>query len=183
VLDADLVIGGYAVTLSDTAGLRQSDDPIEAEGVRRARARAEAADLRLWVRGPGDPEGAAAAYVGPDDLLVWTKADLIRPTSESGWAVSTVTGEGLEALQSALSERLTRDLSGADFPAVTRERHRRRLSEAVVAVQAARDRLADAPELAGEDLRRAADALARVTGDIGVEDVLGEVFSTFCIGK
>ena len=183
VLDADLIIGGYAVTLSDTAGLRQSDDPIEAEGVRRARARAEAADLRLWVRGPGDPEGAAAAYVGPDDLLVWTKADLIRPTSESGWAVSTVTGEGLEALQSALSERLTRDLSGADFPAVTRERHRRRLSEAVVAVQAARDRLADAPELAGEDLRRAADALARVTGDIGVEDVLGEVFSTFCIGK
>jgi tRNA modification GTPase len=183
VLDADLVIGGYAVTLSDTAGLRQSDDPIEAEGVRRARARAEAADLRLWVRGPGDPEGAAAAYVGPDDLLVWTKADLIRPTSESGWAVSTVTGEGLEALQAALSERLTRDLSGADFPAVTRERHRRRLSEAVVAVQAARDRLADAPELAGEDLRRAADALARVTGDIGVEDVLGEVFSTFCIGK
>jgi len=183
VLDADLVIGGYAVTLSDTAGLRQSDDPIEAEGVRRARARAEAADLRLWVRGPGDPEGAAADYVGADDLLVWTKADLIRPTSESGWAVSTVTGEGLEALQSALSERLTRDLSGADFPAVTRERHRRRLSEAVVAVQAARDRLADAPELAGEDLRRAADALARVTGDIGVEDVLGEVFSTFCIGK
>jgi tRNA modification GTPase len=183
VLDADLVIGGYAVTLSDTAGLRQSDDPIEAEGVRRARARAEAADLRLWVRAPGDPDGAAAAYAGPDDLVVWTKADLIQPTPETGLVVSSVTGVGLEALHSALSERLTRELSGADFPAVTRERHRRRLSEAAVAVQAARDRLGDAPELAGEDLRRAAEALARVTGDIGVEDVLGEVFSTFCIGK
>jgi tRNA modification GTPase len=183
VLDADLVIGGYAVTLSDTAGLRQSDDPIEAEGVRRARARAEAADLRLWVRAPGDPDGAAAAYAGPDDLVVWTKADLIQPTPMTGLAVSSVTGEGLEALHSALSERLTRDLSGADFPAVTRERHRRRLSEAAVAVQTARGRLADAPELAGDDLRRAAEALARVTGDIGVEDVLGEVFSTFCIGK
>ncbi len=62
VLDADIIVGGYAVTLSDTAGLRDSEDPIEAEGVRRARARAEAADLRLWVRAPGDPEGAASQY-------------------------------------------------------------------------------------------------------------------------
>jgi tRNA modification GTPase len=78
---------------------------------------------------------------------------------------------------------LTRDLSGADFPAVTRERHRRRLSEAAAAVQVARGHLTTAPELAGDDLRRAADALGRVTGAIGVEDILGEVFSTFCIGK
>ncbi len=182
VLDADLVIGGYAVTLSDTAGLRESDDPIEAEGVRRARARAEAADLRLWIRAPGDPDGAARSYARPDDFVVWTKADL-RPSPPSGISVSAVTGQGLEDLQVALAERLARDLSGADFPAVTRERHRRRLSDATVAVQRARSRLIDAPELAGEDLRRAADALARVTGEIGVEDVLGEVFATFCIGK
>ncbi len=183
VLDADLVIGGYAVTLSDTAGLRESDDPIEAEGVRRARARAEAADLRLWVRAPGDPDGAAAAYARPDDFVVWTKADLGHDPPSAGLSVSAITGKGLESLHSALADRLSRDLSGSDFPAVTRERHRRRLSDATVAVQAARSRLVDAPELAGEDLRRAADALARVTGEIGVEDVLGEVFATFCIGK
>lgn len=184
VLDADIVIGGYAVTLSDTAGLRDSDDPIEAEGVRRARARAEAADLRLWVRAPGDSAGAAAAFAQPDDLTVWTKADLrTGHVEQEGLAISTATGQGLGALHDWIAARLAKDLSGADFPAVTRERHRRRLAEALIAVEAALPALAHAPELAGDDLRRAADALARVTGAIGVEDVLGEVFSTFCIGK
>jgi len=181
VLDAQLVIDGYAVTLSDTAGLRESADPIEAEGVRRARARAAAADLRLWVRAPGDPEGAAAEFVRPDDLVVWTKADL--GADGEGLQVSTITGEGMDALHAALSERLRRDLSGADFPAVTRARHRLRLTEALDAVEAGRRALQLAPEMAGEDLRRAATALAQVTGEIGVEDVLGEVFASFCIGK
>jgi len=186
VLDADLIIGGYAVTLSDTAGLRDSNDPIEAEGVRRARARAEQAELRLWIRAPGDPEGPAAAYARPDDLLVFTKADIDRatpPPDREALVVSTETGEGLGALHDRLAARLARDLSGADFPAVTRERHRRRLAEALAAVKAGRRALDRAPEMAGDDLRRAADSLARVTGAIGVEDILGEVFSTFCIGK
>jgi tRNA modification GTPase len=186
VLDADLIIGGYAVTLSDTAGLRDSDDPIEAEGVRRARARAEQAELRLWVRAPGDPEGPAAEYARPDDLLVFTKADIDRaapPPDREALVVSTETGEGLGALHDWLAARLARDLSGADFPAVTRERHRRRLSEALASVEAGRGALDVSPEMAGDDLRRAAESLARVTGAIGVEDILGEVFSTFCIGK
>lgn len=187
VLDADLVIGGYAVTLSDTAGLRDSDDPVEAEGVRRARMRAEHADLRLWVRAPGDPDGVAAAYVKDGDLIVATKSDLgARSGGEDGLetlAVSTATGDGLSELRDWIAARLARDLSGADFPAVTQERHRLRLLEALESVDAARVALNVAPEMAGDDLRRAADALARVTGAIGVEDILGEVFSTFCIGK
>jgi tRNA modification GTPase len=186
VLDADLIIGGYAVTLSDTAGLRDSTDPVEAEGVRRARARAEAADVRLWVRGPDDAEGDAAGFARPGDLLVRTKADLGAAPSVAGYealSISTTTGLGLASLHDWISARLARDLSGADFPAVTRERHRRRLAEALVAAEAGRAALEVAPEMAGDDLRRAADALARVTGAIGVEDILGEVFSTFCIGK
>jgi tRNA modification GTPase len=185
VLDADLVIGGYAVTLSDTAGLRDSDDPVEAEGVRRARARAEQAELRLWVRAPGDVDGVAADYARPDDLVVLTKADLgAAPiVGREALIVSTTTGEGMAALHDWIAARLARDLSGADFPAVTRERHRRRLEEALVSVEAGRRALDLAPEMAGDDLRRAAEALARVTGAIGVEDILGEVFSTFCIGK
>ncbi|WP_312735305.1 tRNA uridine-5-carboxymethylaminomethyl(34) synthesis GTPase MnmE [Brevundimonas sp.] len=186
VLDAALTIGGYAVTLSDTAGLRDSDDPVEAEGVRRARLRAEQADLRLWVRAPGDPDGVAADYARPGDLVVCNKADLGAVAVEGGLeslSVSSRTGEGLAPLHDWIAARLARDLSGADFPAVTRERHRLRLTEALRAVQAARSALDLAPEMAGEDLRRAADALSRVTGAIGVEDVLGQVFSTFCIGK
>ncbi len=186
VLDADLIIGGFAVTLSDTAGLRDSADPVEAEGVRRARARAEAADLRLWIRGPGDAEGDAAGFARPSDLLVLTKADLGVGRAVEGFetlSVSTATGQGLSELHDWIAARLAQDLSGADFPAVTRERHRRRLAEALCAAEAGRAALEVAPEMAGDDLRRAADALARVTGAIGVEDILGEVFSTFCIGK
>ncbi|WP_295195529.1 tRNA uridine-5-carboxymethylaminomethyl(34) synthesis GTPase MnmE [uncultured Brevundimonas sp.] len=186
VLDADLVIGGYAVTLSDTAGLRDSDDPVEAEGVRRARMRAEQAALRLWVRAPGDPDGVAAAYVKDGDLIVATKSDLGVSLARGGHetlAVSTTTGDGLAELRDWIAARLAQDLSGADFPAVTQERHRLRLLEALESVDAARVALDVAPEMAGDDLRRAADALSRVTGQIGVEEILGEVFSTFCIGK
>ena len=182
VLDAQLIIDGYAVTLSDTAGLRESEDPVEAEGVKRARARAEVADLRLWVRAPGDPEGEAVAFARPDDLTVWTKSDL-GAGDPGGLSVSTKTGAGLDRLHAALADRLRRDLSGADFPAVTRARHRRRLTEALDAVVEGRNAIETSPEMAGDDLRRAASALAQVTGAIGVEDVLGEVFSTFCIGK
>lgn len=186
ILDADLVVGGYAVTLSDTAGLRDSDDPVEIEGVRRARQRAEDAELRIWVRAPGEPEGLVEPLVMASDLVVWTKADLglagavDRPAT---LAVSAFTGTGLDAVRDWISARLAADLSGSDFPSVTRERHRRRLAEAIVAVEAARAALDTAPEIAAADLARAADALGRVTGAIGVEDVLGEVFSTFCIGK
>ncbi|MFA4894261.1 tRNA uridine-5-carboxymethylaminomethyl(34) synthesis GTPase MnmE [Brevundimonas sp.] len=186
VLDADVIIGGYAVTLSDTAGLRLSEDVVEAEGVRRARARAEAAELRLWVRGPGDPPGAAADHARPGDLVILNKADLGEAEPVDGLEslkVSTATGQGLEDLHDWIAARLARDLSGADFPAVTRERHRRRLAEALVDVEAARTALDLRPEMAGDDLRRAAETLGRVTGAIGVEDILGEVFSTFCIGK
>ncbi|MBD3833944.1 tRNA uridine-5-carboxymethylaminomethyl(34) synthesis GTPase MnmE [Brevundimonas bullata] len=188
VLDAELMIGGYAVTLSDTAGLRDSQDVVEAEGIRRARLRAQEADLRLWVSAPDQGQGddPAAAFAQADDLQILNKADLGGATPVDGLealSVSTTTGEGLSDLHDWIAARLARDLSGADFPAVTRERHRRRLVEALAAVEAGRRALDLAPEMAGDDLRRAADALARVTGAIGVEDILGEVFSTFCIGK
>lgn len=188
VLDADIMIGGYAVTLSDTAGLRDSDDPVEAEGIRRARLRAEGADLRLWVRSASidGAEDPAAAFVRPADLQVLNKADLGAVASApdlEALSVSTMTGQGLSELHDWIAARLARDLSGADFPTVTRERHRRRLAEALAGVEAGRRALDLAPEMAGDDLRRAADSLARVTGAIGVEDILGEVFSSFCIGK
>lgn len=188
VLDAELMIGGYAVTLSDTAGLRDSEDPVEAEGIRRARLRAEEADLRLWVRAPGVGQGEdpASAFALADDLQILNKADLGAVVAADGieaLSLSTASGQGLPELHDWIAARLARDLSGADFPAVTRERHRRRLVEALAAVEAGRRALDLAPEMAGDDLRRAADALARVTGAIGVEDILGEVFSSFCIGK
>ena len=114
-----------------------------------------------------------------------TKADLgpLAVTGADEVVVSTVSGEGLASLHDRIAARLEADLAGSDFPAVTRERHRRRLDEALAAVEAARTALDRGPEQTADDLRRAARGLGRVTGAIGVEDILGEVFASFCIGK
>lgn len=186
VIDAQLVIGGYSVVLSDTAGLRESNDPIESEGIRRAQARAEAAELRLWALAPGDQTEETLRFAREGDLVVLTKSDIGLAQPPAGFeslSVSLTTGEGLDGVLAWIGKRLANDLQGADFPAATRERHRARLQEALSALELALPRLASDPELAGVDLRLAAVALGRVTGGIGVEDVLGEVFSSFCIGK
>ena len=181
-----MTLGGYAVTLMDTAGLRDTADAIEAEGVRRARARAGEAELRLWVRAPGFDGAAVADLVQPGDLAVLNKADLEAQTPPDGMAylaIGAEQGEGLDALESWLARRIADDLSGADFPAVTRERHRIRLERARDHLTSAGQAMVMGPEVAAEDVRQAANALAEIVGAVGVEDVLGEVFSTFCIGK
>lgn len=186
VLEAHLTIGGYAVTLMDTAGLRETGDAIEAEGVRRARARADEAELRLWVRAPGFDGAAVADLVRPDDLVILNKADLQQQTPPEDMAylaISADRGEGIQAVEAWLARRIAQDLSGADFPAVTRERHRLRLERTREHLVAASSAMALGPEVAAEDVRRAAHALAEIVGEVGVEDVLGEVFASFCIGK
>lgn len=186
VIEVPAVISGFKVLFADMAGLRESADPIEAEGVRRARAWAESADLRLWVVDQADPVEVTEA-VRPGDLLVLNKADLpagrrtALPSLETV-RVSAKTEAGLEALWSALSLRVE-GLTGGDFPAVTRLRHRRHLKEAAEALRRGQSALARSPELGAEDLRHAALALGRIAGRIDPEQVLDEVFSSFCIGK
>jgi tRNA modification GTPase len=196
VIEAVLRVGGYSVLLADMAGLRDAHDAVEAEGVRRARAWAAEADLRVWVvdRAAGD-EGWAGVIdlVRPGDFCLVNKGDLpISPSGGRAWEAARRFGLTIESASLTngeagrvwewLSMRVSAALSGADFPATTRARHTRLLT-------AARDHLARAlatmgePELAAEDVRLAARRLAMVTGEIGVEDILGEVFATFCIGK
>jgi tRNA modification GTPase len=185
VVEIRLVLAGFPVWVADTAGLRETADAVEAEGVRRALARAEEADLVLWAVDAAEDAGGqglfAAAPIGA--ILVHTKADL-HPTlitPPGGFAVSSTTGEGLAALEAELEARVAAALSQQEAPALTRARHRRLLEACAEELeQAVR---APAPELAGERLRRAADALGRLTGRIDVEEVLGAIFSSFCIGK
>ena len=196
VIEAPLQVMGYSVVLADMAGLREAADSVEAEGVRRACVWAASADLRVWIVDRAAADGgwrSVLPLVRPGDLCVLNKADL--PMSVEGIdAEATARRLGLETSRvslkhadadpawRALSARIVRDLAGMDFPATTRERHVRHL-------EAARDHLGralamlDEPELAGEDVRLASRALDRVTGRIGVEDVLDEVFASFCIGK
>lgn len=180
VIEVALDLGGYRVVLIDTAGLRETDDPIEREGVRRALARAERADLRLHVITPGD---AAREAPGPGEtLLVLNKCDL-GPGPEDAMAVSARTGQGIDALLATITARVAALLAPAEMPAITRARHRLAVEEAVTALGRALDPLPLPAELRAEDLRLALRALGRVVGAVDVEDLLDVIFFEFCIGK
>lgn len=183
VVEVRLVMAGYPVWIADTAGLREAADSIEAEGVRRALERAEEADLRLGVVEGDLPLPAnLAASLRPEDLLIRAKADLGSP-SAPGRRVSVLTGEGLAELEAELAARVSAALSQEEVPALTRARHRRLVEEARAALERAIPALSVGPELAAEDVRLAASAIGRLTGRIDVEDLLDEIFSSFCIGK
>jgi len=184
-LETRLVLGGVPVTLVDTAGLRETSDPVEAEGVRRARARAREADLVLHLREAGGPVSDVAEewrHEGVVHLDLFTKLDLVPPCDAAGigLGISVVTGAGLPELRERLAAEVLRlTASGTQAP-LTRARHRAAVAEALASLDAARGAPA---ELRAEDLRMALRSLGRVTGRVGVEDILGVVFSQFCIGK
>jgi len=194
VLEVHLDLGGYPVIAADTAGLRQSDDAIEQEGVRRAEERASAADLRLAVfdatAWPGQWDGFGE-YLDSHAIVAVNKIDLAAPDLDLGPAnvdclgFSVKTGAGVEALIEAVRVRAAAGFSMSAAPVITRARHRDAFTacaEGLSGFLGRTDRLAH-PEIAGEDLRLAARAIGRVTGRVDVEDLLDVIFSEFCIGK
>jgi len=186
VIEVAIDLAGYPVVLADTAGLRDSADVIEQEGLRRALKRAEEAELRLFVFDAIRPEDAqgAATWPGPDTLLVANKIDLASgrdaPPLARAIPVSALTGEGLPKLIAALSSRVAR-IYDATAPVLTRARHRQALETALAGLR--RSLAADLPELRAEDLRLAWRSLGRITGRVDVEDLLDVIFRDFCLGK
>jgi len=185
VIEVRLDLGGYAVILADTAGLRTARGAVEAEGVRRALARAESADLVLLLL---DGSDANSSMNMPDNMVnkslitVWNKADLPWPVERDGLRLSLKTGEGLEAVVAAIASSAKDRLEGAgDAPLLTRARHRHALGEALEALE--RGNGTQEPELFAEDLRLALRALGRITGRVDVEELLDAIFRDFCIGK
>ena len=187
VIEVHLDLAGYAVTLADTAGVHDSSDLIEQEGIRRALARAEAADLRLLVLDATLPTQleAFAGHLGPQTILVWNKGDLdTPPLGQDALTVSARTGDGLDVLEARLAQWAAARLAGPPV-LVTRQRHR----AALEACLAALDRVFHvkqqdfAIDLIAEDLRVALRALGRITGQVNVEDLLDVIFRDFCIGK
>jgi len=181
VIEVRLDLGGYLVTIADTAGLRASPDAIEQEGVRRALARAEEADLVLLLLDGSDPH-TDLAELPRADLVVWNKADLPWPHPREGSRLSLKTGEGLSALLETLTAKVRALVERQmDSPPLTRARHRHALEEALAALRRAIQ--ADESELTAEDIRLTLRALGRITGRVDIEDVLDVVFRDFCIGK
>lgn len=178
VLEVHLELSGQSVLLLDTAGLRETADQVESEGVRRALARAEEAQLVLWLSDDGAPPPPGLGHA----VLVRSKMDL-GGVCPSGWiALSTNEEAGLEALLGVVCG-LLEALVGGEPALITRERQRRALDLALGYLRAVVENPWVSDELQAEELRLAARALDRTIGRIDVEDVLEHIFSTFCIGK
>ena len=188
LIEVRLDLDGYPATLVDTAGFRETEGLVEREGLRRAGERAARADLVLWLCDLGGRQQPPP--LEPPVIRVGTKLDLIDSAAErsrlaAAYDVTTSarTGEGVSQLLTLVSATIAETMAPAESPLITRARHRTALNAAVAAMRAG---LADdrrALELRAEDLRRAGDAIARITGRIDVEDLLDVIFRDFCIGK
>ncbi len=184
LIEVFLDLRGYPVILVDTAGIRESHDPIEQEGVARARRKAENADLMLWLNDKG---ASPAPTTESPALQVRTKIDLeaadARAEDAANLAISARTGAGINRLLDAIADLAEERMSSREPALLTLERHRRGFEDARLALVSALAPDAAEPELIAEDLRRAAAAMDRIVGRIGVEDVLGEIFARLCVGK
>lgn len=181
VIEVRLDLGGYPVILSDTAGIRDTEGRVEQEGIRRSLATAEAANLVVWLSETGldsPPNDISRETI----LEVRSKSDL-HPASAEGLAVSARTGAGIDALVRLITEAASEAMAVGADPVVTRARHRHLLEEAANALSDFLGGDRAAVELRAEDMRRAVHALGRITGHVDVEDILGDIFSRFCIGK
>jgi tRNA modification GTPase len=183
VIELRYDLSGLPVVFLDTAGLRTTEDAVESQGVARAVARAEAADLRILLTAPDAPLPASAEAVARrGDLRVRSKADLSTGAADNLLAISAVTGAGLPAMLDGVRTALAS--LATDVGLVGHLRQQQALQDGVSQLQVALKGLdSKASEEVSEDLRSALRAVERLTGHVGVEDVLGEVFSAFCLGK
>jgi tRNA modification GTPase len=189
VIEVQLDLGGYPVIAIDTAGIRETDDPVEQEGVRRARARAATADLVLWLT---DSDGASSADESPVPVwLVRNKCDLNgvgtrQPPARAGvpaFRISAATGDGVAELIAALVDFAEAFFGGQENGLINRARQRVLLQDTAEALRRSMAVIGEGEELAAEELRRAANALGRLLGRVDVEDILDVIFREFCIGK
>jgi len=185
VVEVKLDLGGFAVVVADTAGLREAADIVENEGVRRALARAEASDLVLLLLDGSSTDpfaGLPRQTAEQASLTVWNKADLPWPVARQGLRLSLKTGEGFEQLLVAIEAKVAELLDmPREAPLLTRARHRYALEQAEGALT--RALAVHEIELFAEDLRLAASWIGRITGRIDVEELLDVIFRDFCIGK
>lgn len=189
IIEINLDIAGLPVRISDTAGLRESDDIIESEGIRRAVARADESDIRILVHDSThahiDPRSLSVLRAG--DIVVLNKSDIgtvneIDAPFES-FPLSVQTGEGLAAFNQHLQATVKTRFAPSHQPGLTRARHKDCVTRARDSLSAARRALGVAPELAGDDLRAALQALRELAGEVDIEAVFDRIFSRFCVGK
>jgi tRNA modification GTPase len=201
VIEVQLDLDGYPVTVIDTAGIRETDDPVEQEGVRRARARAADADLVLWLvdeapyQQPSPSELASVSRrrdeidLGGGNKLdvaggfVWVVRNKIDLAVGEEEGISASRGDGIPGLLAALIEFARISFGSGEGGLIGRERQRKLLQQTAASLQRSIAVIGEGEEFAAEDLRAAAHALGRLLGRVDVEDILDVIFREFCIGK
>lgn len=200
IVEVQLDLGGYPVVLADTAGLRDATDAIEQEGIRRARARAQQADLKLLVFDAAllpDLDAMTLREADESSLVIINKTDLRAAqaldcnfeknliAAHPPIFISLLNGTGMQPFLATLQERVAASLQDRGQPSLTRARHRAALEDSLGHLRAALAGLAARHEMAlvAEDVRQAMRALGRITGRVDVEDLLDVIFRDFCIGK
>lgn len=176
VIEVRMDLAGLAVTFLDTAGLRDASDAVERIGIARAQNRATQADLRLHLLEPG---GAPILAAEADDIILVSKADI-----HDGGDISAVTGEGVDRLLDRIGAVLSERVGNAGV--IVRERHRRAIDRARDALRRGLTHIRQGEteaDMSAEEIRTAIRSVESLVGRIDVEDVLGEIFSSFCIGK
>lgn len=186
ILHCELDIGGYAVHFYDTAGIRDTVEPVEREGIRRALDKMEEADLVLSLADATSDSDFVDVAAGLPVLRAYTKADLLvdsDPKPIADVLLSSASGYGLTDLKSAILARVEETVGAFSLAIPSRLRHAQQLQTAIDEVRKAVEGSSLGLEMRAEHLRRASDALARITGRIDVEMLLGKIFSEFCVGK
>jgi len=183
VLEVAAELGGFPVTFVDTAGFRESIDPVEAEGVIRAKERALRADLLLWLSENGESANLPEETRNWSTWVLRTKADIGTPAGDGEMAISAKTGQGIDDLVSRIAAFATEHFSGAGSVSVGTERQLYAAEEALSALRNILTQPERQTEIIAEDLRLAVRALGRISGRIEVEEVLEEIFSRLCVGK
>ena len=181
VIEVQMNLSGLSVTFLDMAGIRESKDAVESIGVERAILRARDADIRLFLIETETDLNEMGVSIQDNDLVVYGKSDIVGGDLRQ---ISGKTGQGVDEVLSDISDSLSVRAGGAS--SITRERHRIALENALIGLNSANSMLADAfamPELVADELRLAVRALDSLIGRVDIEQVLGEIFSSFCIGK
>ena len=183
VIEVRLDINGYPVIVADTAGLRNTNEEIEAEGVRRAKAKASQADLVLWVKDAlVNQDVSEIEGIDPQKIIsVMNKVDKTLPQKDNNVWISAKTGEGIEVLLAKMADFVENQMSLREEPSLTRLRHRKALEECLQYLHSALE--IKEIELTAEDLRMAMRSLGKITGQVQVEELLDVIFKDFCIGK
>lgn len=185
IVEARLIIGGMVVLIGDTAGLRETVDAIEAEGVKRALSYSETADLRLALIGELSEIADLSHLMREGDIWLLAKADLGKWSKgvAKGFPVSSLTGDGIDELESEIGRRAGANVQATQTAPLTRLRHIAAVSDTVAHLSRALNAQGSAAELIAEDLRLAARSLSQIVGRVDMDDVLDRLFAQFCIGK